>query len=188
MNQRLIASVSIAVVLLIAVIAVGWYVLVHPRGLQTASQSPIVGKAQVGQAAPRFEIATTSGLFDLNATDRPVFLEVFATWCPHCQHETAVIDRLYQKYRARVDFIGVSGSDTGMDGTSPASQLDVLNFAQRFNAQYPVAYDPLLNVAGLYLQGGFPTIAIIDKSKRVAYLNSGEIAFDDLNAALKKAL
>ena len=43
-----------------------------------------------------------------------------------------------------------------MDGTSAASTLDVLQWARRFNVQYPVAYDPLLNVANLYLQGGFP--------------------------------
>ncbi len=96
------------------------------------------------------------------------------------------MDRLYRKYRSRVAFVGVSGSDTAMDGTSASSELDVLDWAKRFNVQYPVAYDPLLNVANLYLQGGFPTFVLIGTDKKVAYLNSGEIAFGELDGALQK--
>ena len=188
MTQRSVAFVSIVIVLLIAAIAVGWYVIHPSRQLQTASQSPIVGKAQLGQAAPEFEVATTAGLFDLGKTRKPVFLEVFATWCPHCQREAAVVDRLYRAYGSRVDFVGVSGSDTAMDGTSEASQLDVLNWAQRFHVSYPVAYDPVLNVANLYLQGGFPTFAIIDANKKIVYLNSGERPYDELSAAVEGVL
>jgi thiol-disulfide isomerase/thioredoxin len=189
MNRRPLVAGTIVVLALIVIGAVLYYFLgPEHRRVQNASVSPIVGKAQVGQSAPTFEVATTAGLFDLNAVGKPVFLEVFATWCPHCQREAAVIDRLYRKYRGAVDFVAVSGSDTAMDGTSTSSQLDVLDWARRFNVQYPVAYDPLLNVANLYLQGGFPTLAIIGRDKKVAYLNSGEISYQDLASALEKVL
>ena len=188
MNQRRLAVFSIAVIAIIVVGAVAWYALRPSHRLNSASQAPVIGKAQTGQPAPEFTVSTTDGLFQLKNAQQPVFLEVFATWCPHCQRETAVIDRLYGKYRSRVDFVGVSGSDTAIDGTSPASQADVLNWAQRFHVQYPVAYDASLGVAGSYLQGGFPTIAIIGRDKTVAYLNSGEIAYADLDAALQKVL
>jgi thiol-disulfide isomerase/thioredoxin len=188
-TQRIWALATLVVVAAIVVAAVAFY-YVGPghRSVQTASQSPTVGKAQVGQPAPEFEVSTTGGLFDLATVDRPVFLEVFATWCPHCQRETVVVDKLYEKYRSRVAFVAVSGSDTAMDGTSAASQLDVLNWARRFNVQYPVAYDALLSVADLYLQGGFPTFALIGKDKKVAYLNSGEVSFGELDAAVAKLL
>jgi cytochrome c biogenesis protein CcmG, thiol:disulfide interchange protein DsbE len=187
-NQRRVAIASVALVAIIGACAVAWYVFHPSRQLQSASQSPIVGKAQVGQPAPEFEVSTTAGLFDLAKATNPVFLEVFATWCPHCQREASVIDRLYRTYRGRVEFVGVSGSDTAMDGASEASQVDVLNWAQRFHVQYPVAYDPLLQVANLYLQGGFPTLAIIDKNKNVAYLNSGELSYEELSSAIEKVL
>jgi len=186
MNQRIAAIATAVLIVLIAAGAVAWYLLRPSRQLQTASQSPVVGKATLGGTAPEFEVATTSGLFDLDKADKPVFLEVFATWCPHCQRMTTVIDKLYEAYGSRVDFVGVSGSATAMDGTSAASELDVLNWRQRFNVKYPVAYDPLENVADLYLQGGFPTLAIVDKSKKIVYLTSGEIPYDTLAAQLKK--
>jgi hypothetical protein len=74
-----------------------------------------------------------------------------------------------------------------MDGTSPESEFDVLNFQTRFKVQYPIAvYDPNLAVAKLYLKGGFPTMAVIDKNKTITYLNSGEIPYNELNAELAK--
>ena len=195
MNQRSIAAASIGIFVLVIAGAIAWYFLHPSRQLQTASQSPIVGKAQVGQTAPVFQAATTGGLFDLAKTDKPVFLEVFATWCPHCQRETAVIDKLYTAYGSRVAFVAVSGSGTAMDGTSESSPADVLSFAQQFNVRYPIAYDPLIrepnnpkSVANLYLQGGFPTFAVIGKDKKVAYLNSGEISYNDLAAELNNVL
>jgi cytochrome c biogenesis protein CcmG, thiol:disulfide interchange protein DsbE len=189
MSRRWVAIATILILAVIATAAVVFY-LVGPqhRRLQTAAQPQITGKAQVGQPAPSFVVATTAGLFDLSKTDKPVFLEVFATWCPHCQHEAPIIDRVYRRYRGSVDFVGVSGSDTAMDGTSASSENDVLDWTRRFNVQYPVAYDPLLNVANLYLQGGFPTIAIIGRDKKVAYLNSGEVSYGELNAAIEKVL
>ncbi|MBV8530825.1 MAG: TlpA family protein disulfide reductase, partial [Candidatus Eremiobacteraeota bacterium] len=160
MTRRSLVLATVAMVAIIAAAALLFY-FYGPghRRVQNASQSPIVGKAQVGQPAPAFVVATTAGLFDLGKVEKPVFLEVFATWCPHCQREAAVVDRLYRKYRDKVEFVAVSGSLTAMDGTSTSSPLDVLNWKRRFNVQYPVAYDPLLNVANLYLQGGFPTFA-----------------------------
>ncbi len=188
MSQRQLGILSAVAAAIVIAVAVGWYALHPSRQLKNASQSPVVGKAIVGQTAPEFYVSTTAGPFDLAKADKPVFLEIFATWCPHCQRESAVIDKLYAAYGSRVAFVGVSGSDTGMDGSSPASQLDVIQWTQRFNVKYPVAYDSTQSVAALYLQGGFPTICIIARDKKVAYLNSGEIAYADLEAALKKVL
>ena len=188
MTQRRLGIITVAILLLIVVGSSVYYVFRGSHQLKSASQSPVVGKAAVGQPAPQFVVSTTDGLFDLNAADKPVFPEIFATWCPHCQRETAVIDRLYAEYKSRVDFVAVSGSDTAMDHLSPASQNDVVQWAQMFHADYPVAYDATESVAQLYLQGGFPTLVVIAKDKTVSYVNSGEISYDELNAAIAKVL
>ncbi len=75
-----------------------------------------------------------------------------------------------------------------MDGTSSSSQRDVLDWVKRFDVKYPVGYDPILNVATLYLQGGFPTFAVIGSDKTIRYLADGEISYNDLENALKKVL
>ena len=189
MTRRPIFLATVIVVVVIVVAAVLVYNAGSSHGsVQMASQAPIVGKAALNKTAPQFEVLTTAGLFNLRKTQRPVFLEVFATWCPHCQRMTAVVDRLYAAYHGRVDFVAVSGSDTAMDGTSSSSQRDVLDWVKRFDVKYPVGYDPILDVANLYLAGGFPTFAIIGSDKKIRYLADGEISYNDLENALKKVL
>jgi thiol-disulfide isomerase/thioredoxin len=191
MNQRNVAIASIALLVVVVAGAAVWF-STHRQAavqVQNASQAPATAAPIViGSKAPEFQASTTAGPFDLAKATKPVFLEVFATWCPHCQRETQVLNKLFALYGKQIAFVAVSGSDTGMDGSSPASQADVMNFAQRFSVQYPIAYDGSGAVGADYLQGGFPTIVIIRKDKTVAYANSGEIAYDDLAAEIGKVL
>ncbi len=189
MNRRILSLATLVVVIAIVAFAV-WYMR-HPQNaaqqqqLQNASQAPMSTLLTVGDTAPEFTAASTDGAFDLAKTKKPVFLEVFATWCPHCQRETAVLNRLYPQFKNKVDFIAISGSNTGMDGFA-ATQNDVVQFAQRFNVKYPIAFDGTLTVANDYLQGGFPTIVIIASNKKIVYLTSGEIPEATLVAQLQK--
>lgn len=188
MNQRTLAIIS-AIVLVVLVAGGILYVKLHPTQLQNASTAPVSASLAVGQKAPPFTLPTTAGSFDLATVTQPVLIEVFATWCPHCQRETAVMNKLYAGYGKRVAFLAIPGSDAAMDGASPESQFDVLNFTIKFNVKYPIGiYDPNLTVAKLYLQGGYPTVAIVDRNKNIAYINSGEIPYQELASELDKAL
>jgi thiol-disulfide isomerase/thioredoxin len=189
MNQRMIGILSLAALACIVVGGVLYVQMNNSRQLQNASNAPLSAGATQGAKAPTFSTPTTAGPFDLASVDKPVFLEVFATWCPHCQRETRVLNQLYGKYKDRVAFIAIPGSDTGMDGASPESLLDVLNFQTKFRVAYPIAvYDPALTIPNQYLKGGFPTIAVIDKNKTISYLNSGEIGFAELDGELGKVI
>jgi thiol-disulfide isomerase/thioredoxin len=189
MNRRTAQiATGVVIIAIVVVAALAYHFGPERHRIVAASQTPLVGKARLGQRAPGFTVATNAGFFDLNAVRKPVFLEVFATWCPHCQRETKVIERLYARYHSRVAFVAVSGSNTAMDGSSDSSELDVLDWIKRFNVRYPVAYDPLLDVANLYMQGGFPTLAVIGTDKKVDYLDDGEIEYAELDAALRKVL
>lgn len=188
MNQRALAIIS--AIVFVALVAGGIiYVKLHPTQLQNASNAPVNAPLDVGMQAPQFTLPTTAGPFDLSTATKPVLIEIFATWCPHCQRETVVMNQLFAEYGKRVTFLAIPGSDTAMDGASPESQFDVLNFTIKFNVKYPIGvYDPNLTVAKQYLKGGFPTIVIIDRNKNIAYVNSGEISVQDLAAALNKVL
>jgi peroxiredoxin len=145
----------------------------------------------VGQKAPEFTAATTQGPFDLAKAEEekaPVLLEIFATWCPHCQRETISINKLYDEYKGKLDIVAVSGNMTGMDGISPASQEDVVHFGEKFKVRYPLAYDPDLTVAHLYMQTGYPTLVLIGKDGKILFLSSGEIAEKKLRKVIDGAV
>jgi thiol-disulfide isomerase/thioredoxin len=155
---------------------------------KAASNAPIQAQIKVGQTAPPFSVQTTAGAFDLQQVGTPVLLEVFATWCPHCQRETQVLNALSARYAGKVAIVAVSGSPYGIDGTSPESQADVNGFAQRFQLRYPVAFDPNMDVAQKYLQGGYPTLVLIDQSKTVRMIKDGEVSQADLAKAIDGVL
>ena len=189
MNRRALLIFSIVALLVIAVVAIVVVKFQPTQQLQNASTAPIVAPASVGSIAPTFSTPTTQGEFDLATVKRPVLLEVFATWCPHCQYETGVLDRLYTRYGKQIAFIAIPGSTTDITGTGPSSQEDVQGFIDRFAVRYPVAmYDPSLSVAKAYIQGGYPTIAMIDRSKHIVYLKSGQRNYASLVGAVRKLL
>ncbi|HEV3154644.1 MAG TPA: TlpA disulfide reductase family protein [Candidatus Baltobacteraceae bacterium] len=185
-NPRIWVWITIAVVIIGVALAIRF---ANSGGVsKQATRAPIQAPLKVGDTAPEFTAVTNQGYFDLAKTAKPVFLEVFATWCPHCQRETAIIDQLYQKYSTQVAFVAVTGSNTSMDGQGQSSEVDVLNFAQALHAKYPLAYDGSLAVANKYLQGGFPTLVIIGRDKKISFITSGETPFSELDSAIKAAL
>jgi len=184
LNRQTILYATIAVVIVGAIIAVA----LASRVPQSATAVNKKAQLTVGQTAPTFSVSTTAGPFDLASVSTPVLLEVFATWCPHCQREVTVMNLLAKQYAGKVAIVAVSGSPYGLDGSSPENQADVLQFVQKLGVSYPVAFDPELKVADNYLQGGYPTIVIIDKGKKIRYINDGEIAPADLAKAIDGVL
>lgn len=186
-RRKIVLYATLAVVVLAIVVAVGLASRTNVVS-KAASEAPMLSKLKAGDSAPPFSVATNAGNFDLAQVSTPVLLEVFATWCPHCQRETATLNHLATKYAGKVAVVAVSGSPQGMDGNSPESQADVNQFGAQFNVQYPLAFDPDLKVAQLYLQGGFPTIVLIDKNKKVSLIKSGEVPEADLAKAIDKTV
>ncbi len=183
-RSALIALISALVVIILIVVIYNRYA----ARVRTASYAPTTSSLQAGDTAPEFRIASTSGLFDVDAQRRPVLLEIFASWCPHCQRETVVMNRLFAAFKSRITFLAIPGSTTGMDGVSPESEADLLAFIQRFHVSYPVAvFDPEQTAADEYIQGGYPTIAVIGTNKKILFIGSGEISYATLAAQLQSA-
>jgi cytochrome c biogenesis protein CcmG, thiol:disulfide interchange protein DsbE len=187
LNRKTLTYITLAIVAIAAVVAVG---LANRGVVSNASQTvnPDAKKLTVGSKAPTFNITSNAGPFDLASVSTPVFLEVFATWCPHCQREVPVVDALAKAYAGKVAFIGISGSPYGVDGSSPENQADIDAWVQKLGVTYPVAFDPDLQIANQYLQGGYPTIVMIDSHKIVRYVNSGELTPVELQTALNGLL
>ena len=185
LNRNTIKYGTIAIVLIAAVVAVALANRV-PQAAQTPN--PQASSLVVGSKAPPLSVTSNAGPFDLASVGTPVFLEVFASWCPHCQREVPVVDALAKQYAGKVAFIGVSGSPYGIDGSSPENQDDINQWIQKLNVTYPIAFDPTLTVANHYLQGGYPTIVMIGADKTVKYVNSGEISPVVLQKALNSVL
>jgi thiol-disulfide isomerase/thioredoxin len=187
-RRRPILYVTMGIIAVALVVAVG-YLSRNPSAVpEAASETHTQTTLKVGSTAPDFSVSTTAGPFTLSSAQTPVFLEVFATWCPHCQREVATIDTLYKRYGKQVQFVAVDGSQYGMDENSAETQADVINFVARLGVQYPVAYDPDLTVAKQYLSTGFPTLIVIDKNKKITSMTEGEQPEATLDKAIRAVI
>jgi thiol-disulfide isomerase/thioredoxin len=139
----------------------------------------------VGTAVPDVTFETSRGNYALAHAQRPLVLEVFATWCENCQAEVGALNSLYDKYRSKADFLAVTGSKLAADKRSPEDYADVLRFAKVHGASYPLAMDGNLVVASKLRVVGLPAIFVIDRGHKVVQQIYGRTTFAELDSAVK---
>lgn len=120
-----------------------------------------------GQAAPRFAVPLLggAGAFDSAATDRPLAVVFWATWCGPCEIELTRVNRLIQDHEIK-----------------PESVLAISSFEERALVErvvkdrkylFPVGLDSTGEVARLYGVEATPTIVFISKTKNVEWKTRG---------------
>jgi len=99
----------------------------------------------------------------LSDTDKPIFINIWATWCGPCRSEMPSINKLYDKYKNEVDFILVS----------PNESIKILKeFAQ--NSEYSLPFYTGISYTPSQLQtNSYPTTIIIDKNKNITHKMTG---------------
>ncbi|MFT5600478.1 MAG: thiol-disulfide isomerase/thioredoxin [Flavobacteriales bacterium] len=92
----------------------------------------------------------------LSSIDKPIFLNVWATWCGPCRTEMSSIMALQKEYGDRVEFILVS-----------SEKMEVLKkYKAAKNIEFPV-YTMLTAPPANLSTGSFPTTYIISKDKDI---------------------
>jgi peroxiredoxin len=157
---------------------------------EQAAAGSAPGMLSAGTPAPDLQWTLNGEPGSLRAEQgHPVLLAFVATWCPHCQAEVAVLNKIQDRFAAQgLEVIGVSASPMGMDGRSRASLGDMEVFVRRHNARYPHLYDAGLVGAQRYGVRSFPTLYVIDGRGTIRYAQSGEVGEEELARAVQAAL
>jgi len=114
--------------------------------------------------------------------NRVVVMDFWATWCPPCQEETAVLQKLQNKYGSKgVVVVGISLDAGGAKDVSP--------FMKEHKLSYLVLLDPRSSVGRQYGVRGIPATFILDrngiiKQQHVGYEASMEKGLEDEVKAL----
>lgn len=150
-----------------------------------------------GTRAPNFTLPTADGKrYTLSAfRGKPVLLEFFAVWCPHCQRESTVLNQIDRQFEPRglqtlailANPYGKNYDNSGGNDLSIATKSDIAWFEQTFGVTHPTLIDPTFTTVNAYNAGSYPTIYVLDKQGIIRYANSGEQPYATLAQAITTA-
>lgn len=131
--------------------------------------------------APHFTVPTADGgefsLAEHLASDgRPVFLNLWASWCFPCREEMPGIDRASHEF-PEIVFIGVAVQD---------SRPDAEKFANEINVTYIIAFDDEDQVDDAYAPFGLPASYIISSDGVILERIFGKITEEDIAEKLRE--
>ena len=149
-----------------------------------------------GEQAPDFKLPGVDGKdYTLSQfKGKPVVLEFFATWCPHCQKDAPMMNQLSEAYKAKnVQVVGVNASQFGHNyedqkDPSPVTMDDIKWFRDTFTVTFPLLYDPTVDVGIAYGVKGYPTVYVLKADGTVSGQPKYPFTYDDLVAEVDKAL
>jgi peroxiredoxin len=129
----------------------------------------------VGAEAPAYGGATLAGdslsLADLRG--QVVLLNLWATWCAPCRHETPFLEALFKERKGQgLTIVGVS-MDTG------DARNQVVEFVQEFGVTYPILLDPQMRGMDAYRVLGLPASFLIDRDGVLRWMRFGPVAEND---------
>jgi thiol-disulfide isomerase/thioredoxin len=146
---------------------------------ETTDGSSPTGAAP-SEVAPMFTVPTTDGTFSLSehlANDgRPVFLNLWASWCFPCREEMPAIDAAAASH-PEVAFIGVSVQDTTAEATAFAEEIGVL---------YTLGFDEEGTVDASYTPLVLPASFIISPDGVILERIFGKVTEADLDEKFSK--
>ncbi len=149
-----------------------------------SSASPLSSPNQgyeKGNVMPDFSVSTIDkNTFELSGhAGKIVFINLFATWCGPCMNEMPDIQKLYQTYGDKIDFITI---DVGGDDI----QADTA-FAKKNNYTFPVGNSPDGSL-GNYMVQSIPQTFILDSDGKIAYYFGAASNYEAFSSAIEELL
>jgi thiol-disulfide isomerase/thioredoxin len=162
----------VAGVATVAVVVLGVFLFYSPGESEDAEFYAVSTEADypplvVGETAPQFAVATTAGApFDLaDYAGQPIWINVWASWCPPCRAEMPDIEEVRAKAGERgLVFIAMNFQE---DDPSVRRYMDAIGY------DFTVGLDPEGEFAGRYSVLGLPTHIFIDADGNVDAIRVG---------------
>lgn len=136
-----------------------------------------------GETAPDFTVMTLDGegftlSEHLDNDGRPVFLNMWASWCPPCRSEMPDINAASESHED-VTFIGIAVNDVPADSAEFAASIDV---------GYTIGFDDDGSVAQAYRIPGLPASYVISSDGIILERIFGSVTEAEIDALLDKWL
>lgn len=160
--------------------------LVDPAALNPASSH-----VHLGSVAPDFTLRTIDGVpYTLSRLrGRAVLLDFVAVWCPHCQREEPILNRIDATFAPTgVRSLSIVASPYGRDYESGDTRVvnlsDIAWYQTTFQVRRPILIDPVFSAVNRYGIAAYPTIYILDRNGVVRAVFEGDTSEQTLRRVL----
>lgn len=120
----------------------------------------------------------------LPASDRPTFVDFFATWCAPCVEQMPDLIEAHDRLGDDVLFVSVTPEDVG----GSISEEAVADWWRENDGDWLVAADVSAELAARLNVGGYPSARAIDASGRVRWATSGTHTTEEFVEGIRRAL
>ncbi len=135
-------------------------------------------------------VKTPQGYAPLGEENKIIIFDIFATWCPPCRAEAAVLSDIQKRYPQEVRVIGIS-VEKNIDDAK------LLRFASRYHADYTILNSPkneliiqtIIKDTGIGERFAIPLVVMYKNGKLVNYYSGAteeEFILSDIKHALKE--
>ena len=148
---------------------------VAKKALRTKQELEVVGK-KVANPKPmeKWYTGTEKAIHFDQGTTLVVFWEV---WCPHCQREVPKLQEMSEKYKGKMEIVGLTRI------TKSATEEKVVAFLDENKVTYPTAKEDG-SVAEQFNVSGIPAAAVVKNGEIVWRGHPASLSEDMINAFL----
>jgi hypothetical protein len=146
---------------------------------QDDCESAAVPCPKGAERSPACRIGTPGAIRVCDLFDRPLVLSFWFTRGGDCAEQQDVVDRVYRRYRGKVNFLSLDVHDDR--GT-------VRELIRRHGWRMPVGYDRDGAVAALYRVGGCPTVAYAYPGGTLQSAGIGDLTVPKLSRRVRALL
>ena len=115
-------------------------------------------------------------------SQKPIVMNLWATWCPHCTTEMKDYQKLYDEYGDRIEFAMLDVVDKKSEASAARDYIKEQAFT------FPVYYDSDAEVRNALSVVGIPMSVIVSADGDVVLARSGEINYSAMKSTIEKVL
>ena len=147
------------------------------QGIVSTNELPQQVNSQtstVGEKAPDFSLSTIDGgtisLSEFQGK-KPVVLDFWTSWCPNCRRDMPKLSKMYEKYKDKIEVIGINLQENPAIVERYISSADIV---------FPIALDPSGQASSAYDVRYTNTHVLIDKDGNIVKTIPGDIRESDI--------
>ncbi len=135
----------------------------------------------VGNRAPDFTLDRVDGTGQITLSSyrgrKPVWVNVWATWCPPCRGEMPEMQQVWQQYKDKVEILGVDFQET------PDKVKEYINQGG-YSWNFVIDHDTAMSRK--YEASAIPTHVFVDRNGVVQYVAKGGLSRASMDEAIAK--